>query len=854
MDDEAAPLEAPQDGLPAALHDAPFAPGEEPQGGSSPAHGGGTTEGASGGEASPSLGAYGHQPPQRPHGPAVGPAPQWHQAMPNLRLVVVKAENLAKSSFFKSPDPFAVVTVDGAQTHTSPIAKGTINPFWGASFDLAVHENSVIGIQIFDQKNFKEANQGFMGVINILVNSVININTVGVNTLKFDLRQSTSKATCRGSLLVSLSTDLSHGIRAAGMQPASSPSMPHMRHPHLAGAAGPLLGRAASSAASTSTGGPSPRQADPISSAVTSKLGNAAAIESDRLGPLPLGWSSQVDASNRVYYLDHNTRTTTWIRPGHVAAAAAATNVNAIDIERRNNSVDLDRQRRQFEQRTMDHPAAGGGPSAPAGSVRPTEPSDLPPGWERRVAPNGQAYFIDHNTQRTTWTHPNSIHRYKVVNAGDVENIYQSTIETLGVLPAGWEMRITADGRPYFLDHGAKTSTWDDPRIPSAAGADAPRYKIDFQKKLREFRLHPALRIASGETKLVINRNNMFHDAFAQFMARRPAEMKKKLTIEFANEKGLDYGGVSREFFFLLSHEIFNPVYGLFQYSSHTNYTLQINPHSSINPEHLHYFYFIGRIIGTAIYQRKYLDAYFVSAFYKVLLDIPVTIEDMESIDADVYKGLMWMRENDVTDLGSTFSVDDEMFGQVEVHDLIPDGRNVDVTNENKYEYIEALVLWRAVARTHMQVDAMKQGIFEVVPHAVLRTFNDRELEFLFCGVSEIDIADWKENTVYRRYSPQDRVIQWFWRIIAEEFDNVKRAQLLQFATGTSRIPLNGFKDLQGSDGPRKFTVERIDNRNMLPRSHTCFNRIDLPPYDSYEVLLSRLTLAIECSEGFDEK
>lgn len=415
-------------------------------------------------------------------------------------------------------------------------------------------------------------------------------------------------------------------------------------------------------------------------------------------------------------------------------------------------------------------------------------------------------------------------------------------------------MRISPDGRPYFLDHGAKISSWDDPRVPSAAGEDAPKYKVDFQKKLREFRLHPQLRILEGEAKLTIGRNNMFHDAFAQFMSRKPTEMKKKLSIEFANEAGLDYGGVSREFFFLLSHEIFNPIYGLFQYSSHTNYTLQINPHSDINPEHLHYFYFIGRIIGTAIYQRKYLDVYFVSSFYKMLLDIPVTLEDMESIDADVYKGLVWLQENDVTDLGNTFSADDEVFGVVEVHDLIPNGRNIDVTNENKNQYIDLIVQWRAVSRVQEQVTAIKRGIFEIIQWELLRVFNDHELEFLFCGVSEIDMADWKANTLYRRYSEKDQMVQWFWKIVEEEFDNVKRAQLLQFATGTSRIPLNGFKDLQGSDGPRKFTLERIDGCEMFPRSHTCFNRIDLPVYSSYEALLSKLTMAIECSEGFDEK
>lgn len=387
-----------------------------------------------------------------------------------------------------------------------------------------------------------------------------------------------------------------------------------------------------------------------------------------------------------------------------------------------------------------------------------------------------------------------------------------------------------------------------------AAGADAPKYKIDFQNKLRTFRLDPQLRIAEGETKLTISRANIFNDSFAQFMSRKPSDMKKKLTIEFSSEPGLDYGGVSREFFFLLSHEIFNPVYGLFQYSSHTNYTLQVNPHSDINPEHLHYFYFIGRIIGTAIYQRKYLDAYFVTAFYKTLLDIPVTLEDMESIDAELYKGLVWMQENDVTDLGNTFSADDEKYGVIEEYDLIENGRNIDVTNENKQQYIDLIVQWRAVTRVQHQMAAVKKGLFEIIPRNILAVFNDHEIEFLFCGVSEIDVKDWRENTLYRRYTPQDDTVVWFWRIVEEEFDNVKRAQLLQFATGTSRIPLNGFKDLQGSDGPRKFTIDKLDDNQMFPRSHTCFNRIDLPVYSSYQELLAKLTMAIECSEGFDEK
>jgi E3 ubiquitin-protein ligase NEDD4 len=98
-----------------------------------------------------------------------------------------------------------------------------------------------------------------------------------------------------------------------------------------------------------------------------------------------------------------------------------------------------------------------------------------------------------------------------------------------------------------------------------------------------------------------------------------------------------------------------------------------------------------------------------------------------------------------------------------------------------------------------------------------------------------------------------------------------KKSRLLQFATGTSRIPVNGFKDLQGSDGPRRFTIEKSGDVNGLVKSHTCFNRLDLPcvpfndilllfttgiltvlspltyrPYPTYEILEEKLGFSIE--------
>lgn len=77
------------------------------------------------------------------------------------------------------------------------------------------------------------------------------------------------------------------------------------------------------------------------------------------------------------------------------------------------------------------------------------------------------------------------------------------------------------------------------------------------------------------------------------------------------------------------------------------------------------------------------------------------------------------------------------------------------------------------------------------------------------------------------------------------------RSRLLQFVTGTSRVPMNGFKELYGSNGPQPFTIEKWGAPNNLPRSHTCFNRLDLPPYESYQELKDKLIKAIEGSGSY---
>jgi hypothetical protein len=129
---------------------------------------------------------------------------------------------------------------------------------------------------------------------------------------------------------------------------------------------------------------------------------------------------------------------------------------------------------------------------------------------------------------------------------------------------------------------------------------------------------------------------------------------------------------------------------------------------------------------------------------------------------------------------------------------------------------------WRIQKRVEEQFNAFLSGFNELIPPDLVNVFDERELELLIGGIADIDIEDWKKHTDYRGYTENDEVIQNFWKCI-RSWDAEQKSRLLQFATGTSRIPVNGFKDLQGSDGPRRFTIEKAGEPNQLPKSHTWY-------------------------------
>ncbi|CAH8821119.1 unnamed protein product [Trichobilharzia szidati] len=480
----------------------------------------------------------------------------------------------------------------------------------------------------------------------------------------------------------------------------------------------------------------------------------------------------------------------------------------------------------------------------------------LPQGWELARTASGRKFFINHNEHTTTWDDPRITRSNNQLINGSLltHEAQRHLMKDLGPLPPGWEERVHSNGRIFYINHNARTTQWEDPRLERLGGPAVP-YSRNYKQKYDYFRSRlKAPRDPQAKFELRVTRAGIFEDSFRLIYGiKRPEVLMHRLWIEFIGEKGLDYGGVQREWFFLLSREMFNPYYGLFEYSAADNYTLQINPLSGVaNEEHLKYFKFIGRVVGMAVYHGKLVDGFFIRPFYKMMLGKTISLKDMEAVDSEYYRSLKYILKEDPASLDLSMSVEEEHFGETVEVDLVKDGRNIRVTNSNKTQYIERIINWRFVSRVEKQMCAFLEGFSDLIPLEALQIFDANELELLMCGLQDISVTDWKANTLYKgEYHANHPVIVNLWKAIYT-FTNELRSRLLQFVTGTSRVPMNGFAELWGSSGPQKFTVECWGSVDQLPRAHTCFNRLDLPPYTTFEELRCKLIIAIENAEGFE--
>lgn len=131
--------------------------------------------------------------------------------------------------------------------------------------------------------------------------------------------------------------------------------------------------------------------------------------------------------------------------------------------------------------------------------------------------------------------------------------------------------------------------------------------------------------------------------------------------------------------------------------------------------------------------------------------------------------------------------------GKLISEELTPNGSTIKVNKDNLEEYVTKMVE-NIQFKDKNFVNEIKYGLFSIIPEHFIYVFNSTELELILNGQHIIDIDDWKKNTIYNSpYHVEHQVISWFWKILFE-VDFHELPNFLLFCTGSSRIPVTGFR------------------------------------------------------------
>ncbi|RLN97212.1 hypothetical protein BBJ28_00004585 [Nothophytophthora sp. Chile5] len=359
------------------------------------------------------------------------------------------------------------------------------------------------------------------------------------------------------------------------------------------------------------------------------------------------------------------------------------------------------------------------------------------------------------------------------------------------------------------------------------------------------------------------------------------AHLRRPLRVAFENEPGVDAGGLVREWFGLVAAELLHERHGLF-HAVHTSggegfpttvdsgsgsLAYAINPKASLTVEdHLLYFRGFGRLVGKALLEGHLVPLPMTDVIFKHILGEPLSFADLIELDGHLARSLQLLWDAPSLDSDSTDGVEDGANTEVEADvygldfsvfhtalgtvDLKPNGRNIQVTQHNKREYVALFVQWHLALAEAKELGAIVAGVHDVLPARLLAPFDYAELRLLLCGLPVLDLQDWEAHTAVTgsmRKSKATQLTRWFWRVL-HAMSERERERILQFATSSCRVPVHGFKALTTSDGRLcPFTLHWLPlTECAFPRAHTCFNRLDLPIYRCEQELDEALHLVAQ--------
>lgn len=255
------------------------------------------------------------------------------------------------------------------------------------------------------------------------------------------------------------------------------------------------------------------------------------------------------------------------------------------------------------------------------------------------------------------------------------------------------------------------------------------------------------------------------------------------------------------------------------------------------------FYYFFGRLVGKAVFDRQLLDVELPLTLISRINaesndDVPRgsvkrlqkrphieeldrSLDIIQGMDPVLYASLQWILKNDITNvIYETFSV--ECSG--ESVDLCENGASIEVSENNKWEYVQLLCDWKIVHSVNAAVNSFLKGFYELVPSRELRDagVTAEELLLMINGKQLVDIDEIRAYVVYQGsadFGEQHESVVWLWQAL-REFTDAERRDVLGFFTGSGRVPLDGF------DPPLNITEGSDMSIDSLPRAHTCFNQV----------------------------
>lgn len=263
-------------------------------------------------------------------------------------------------------------------------------------------------------------------------------------------------------------------------------------------------------------------------------------------------------------------------------------------------------------------------------------------------------------------------------------------------------------------------------------------------------------------------------------------------------EVGIDGGGVFREFLSELIKTAFDPNRGFFMIT--TDNKLYPNPSvGKIVENYQQHYYFIGRMLGKAIYENLLVELPLAEFFLSKLSGkhSDVDVHQLASLDPELHRNLLSLKayDGDVIDLGLDFTVVSNELGETRIDELKPNGANIMVHSLNRIEYIRLMADYKLNRQIRQQCAAFRRGLANVVTVEWLYMFSNKEFQVLISGAEiPVDIEDLRKNTRYGGdFNNEHVTIQLFWDVV-RNFNDLEKRQLLKFVTSCSRPPLLGFK------------------------------------------------------------